>query len=79
MREKGYQPKMIQLFHDITGLFQLGVLTALMGIIGAEKTTLLDVLFGRENSGIIEGDIRIGVFKYVNKLIIKFYAVKISI
>ena len=50
-----------------------------MGIIGAEKTTLLDVLFGRENSGIIEGDIRIGVFKYVNKLIIKFYAVKISI
>ncbi|KAL1827281.1 hypothetical protein ACET3Z_005693 [Daucus carota] len=65
MREKGYQQKTIQLLHDITGSFQPGVLTALMGVTGAGKTTLLDVLSGRKNSGIIEGDIRIGGYPKV--------------
>ncbi|KAL8089213.1 hypothetical protein AgCh_038848 [Apium graveolens] len=65
MREKGYQQKTIQLLHDITGSFQPGVLTALMGITGAGKTTLLDVLSGRKNTGIIEGDIRIGGYPKV--------------
>lgn len=36
-----------------------------MGVSGAGKTTLMDVLSGRKTSGIIEGDIRIGGYRKV--------------
>ncbi|PON54812.1 ABC transporter-like [Trema orientale] len=60
LREQGFTQKRLQLLQDITGSFRPGVLTALMGVSGAGKTTLMDVLSGRKTSGIIEGDIRIG-------------------
>ncbi|BFI42905.1 ATP-binding cassette, subfamily G (WHITE), member 2, PDR [Marchantia polymorpha subsp. ruderalis] len=52
----------LQLLQDITGAFRPGVLTALMGVTGAGKSTLMDVLAGRKTKGIIEGDIRISGF-----------------
>ncbi|XVF66041.1 hypothetical protein PTKIN_Ptkin10aG0002200 [Pterospermum kingtungense] len=65
MRERGYKDKKLQLLSDITGAFRPGVLTALMGVSGAGKTTLMDVLSGRKTGGIIEGDIRIGGYPRV--------------
>ncbi|CAL5378382.1 unnamed protein product [Camellia sinensis] len=52
---------------DITGAFRPGVLTALMGVSGVVKTTLMDVLARRKTSGTIEGDIRIGGFPKVQE------------
>ena len=49
----------LQLLHGITGAFRPGVLTALMGVSGAGKTTLMDVLAGRKTGGYIEGDVKI--------------------
>uniref|UniRef100_A0A2N9EIA3 ABC transporter domain-containing protein n=1 Tax=Fagus sylvatica TaxID=28930 RepID=A0A2N9EIA3_FAGSY len=60
MRRQGFTPKKLQLLSDITGAFRPGILTALMGVSGAGKTTLMDVLSGRKTSGTIEGEIRIG-------------------
>ncbi|XP_058083528.1 pleiotropic drug resistance protein 3-like isoform X1 [Magnolia sinica] len=65
LREQGFAEKKLQLLHDITGVFRPGVLTALMGVSGAGKTTLMDVLSGRKTFGIIEGDIRIGGYPKV--------------
>lgn len=50
---------MLQLLKDCSGVFQPGVLTALVGSSGAGKTTLMDVLAGRKTTGKITGDIRI--------------------
>lgn len=55
------------MLQDITGSFRPGVLTALMGVSGAGKTTLMDVLSGRKTGGMIEGDIRIGGYPKVQK------------
>ncbi|KAG6554605.1 hypothetical protein Mapa_003623 [Marchantia paleacea] len=52
----------LQLLHNITGAFRPGVLTALVGVTGAGKTTLMDVLAGRKTGGYIEGDLRISGF-----------------
>ncbi|CAI9281129.1 unnamed protein product [Lactuca saligna] len=59
MREQGVTEDRLHLLRDVTGAFRPGVLTALMGVSGAGKTTLMDVLAGRKNTGYIEGDIRI--------------------
>jgi ABC-type multidrug transport system ATPase subunit len=60
MREQGYMKRKLQLLHNITGVFQPGILSVLMGVTGAGKTTLLDALVGRKTGGVIEGDIRVG-------------------
>lgn len=49
----------LQFLLDVTGAFRLGVLTTLMGVSGARKTTLMDFLAGRKVGGYIEGDIQI--------------------
>lgn len=67
MRQKGFAQKKLQLLHDITGSLRPGVLTALMGVSGAGKTTLMDVLAGRKTSGTIEGEIRIGGYPKVQE------------
>lgn len=60
MRERGFTEKRLQLLHDTTGAFRPCILTALMGVSGAGKTTLMDVLSGRKTGGTIAGDIRVG-------------------
>ncbi|KAH7684878.1 Xenobiotic-transporting ATPase protein [Dioscorea alata] len=59
MKEQGAAEDRLQLLREVTGAFQPGVLTALMGVSGAGKTTLMDVLAGRKTGGYIEGDIHI--------------------
>lgn len=62
MREQGVGEEKLQLLREVTGAFRPGVLTALMGVSGAGKTTLMDVLAGRKTGGYIEGDIMISGF-----------------
>ncbi|XP_024968958.1 ABC transporter G family member 35-like isoform X4 [Cynara cardunculus var. scolymus] len=62
MKEQGVEENRLQLLREVTGAFRPGVLTALMGVSGAGKTTLMDVLAGRKTGGYIEGDIRISGF-----------------
>ncbi|AET01511.2 drug resistance transporter-like ABC domain protein [Medicago truncatula] len=59
MKEQGVTEDRLQLLREVTGSFRPGVLTALMGVSGAGKTTLMDVLAGRKTGGYIEGDVRI--------------------
>ncbi|KAL9410058.1 hypothetical protein AB3S75_043921 [Citrus x aurantiifolia] len=67
MRKQGFNEKKLQLLHDITGAFRPGILTALMGVSGAGKTTLMDVLSGRKTGGIIQGETRVGGYPKVQK------------
>lgn len=55
MKSKGIEKSHLQLLHDVSGAFRSGVLTALVGVSGAGKTTLIDVLAGRKTRGYAEG------------------------
>ncbi|PIA64438.1 hypothetical protein AQUCO_00100133v1 [Aquilegia coerulea] len=59
MKQQGVHDDRLQLLHSVSGSFRPGVLTCLMGVSGAGKTTLMDVLAGRKNGGYIEGSITI--------------------
>ncbi|KAL6010131.1 hypothetical protein ACLOJK_000562 [Asimina triloba] len=59
MRQQGEESDRLQLLQGVSGSFRPGVLTCLMGVSGAGKTTLMDVLAGRKTGGYIEGFITI--------------------
>ncbi|OAY38969.1 hypothetical protein MANES_10G057300v8 [Manihot esculenta] len=59
MKSQGIEEDRLQLLRDVTGAFRPGILTALVGVSGAGKTTLMDVLAGRKTGGYIEGSISI--------------------
>ncbi|KHN02459.1 Pleiotropic drug resistance protein 1 [Glycine soja] len=59
MRNRGVVEDKLVLLKGVSGAFRPGVLTALMGVTGAGKTTLMDVLAGRKTGGYIGGNITI--------------------
>ncbi|OWM79107.1 hypothetical protein CDL15_Pgr003278 [Punica granatum] len=62
MKKQGVVEDRLQLLRDVSGAFRPGILTALVGVSGAGKTTLMDVLAGRKTGGYIEGSISISGF-----------------
>ncbi|XP_051142599.1 pleiotropic drug resistance protein 2-like isoform X2 [Andrographis paniculata] len=65
MKKNGIEESRLQLLRDVSGAFRPGVLTALVGVSGAGKTTLMDVLAGRKTGGYIEGSISISGYPKV--------------
>lgn len=67
MKAEGATGDKLQLLRNVTGAFQPKVLTALVGVSGAGKTTLMDVLAGRKTGGYIEGDVRVSGYPKVQE------------
>ncbi|KAH7847927.1 hypothetical protein Vadar_031716 [Vaccinium darrowii] len=65
MKNQGIPGDRLELLRGVSGAFRPGVLTALMGVSGAGKTTLMDVLAGRKTGGYIDG--RITISGYLKK------------
>ncbi|CAA0838334.1 ABC transporter G family member 40, partial [Striga hermonthica] len=63
MKAQGATEDKLELLKSVSGAFRPGVLTALMGVSGAGKTTLMDVLAGRKTGGYIEGNITISGYR----------------
>ncbi|KAJ8551971.1 hypothetical protein K7X08_028414 [Anisodus acutangulus] len=59
MKTRGIEEERLQLLRDVSGVFQPGILTALVGVSVAGKTTLMDVLAGIKTGGYVEGSIKI--------------------
>ncbi|KAF8009455.1 hypothetical protein BT93_J0445 [Corymbia citriodora subsp. variegata] len=59
MKTQGVEESRLQLLRDVSGAFRPGILTALVGVSGAGKTTLMDVLAGRKTGGYNEGSITV--------------------
>lgn len=59
MKNHGTEEDRLQLLRDVSGAFRPGILTALVGVSGAGKTTLMDVLAGRKTGGYSDGSISI--------------------
>ena len=59
MKNQGVLGDKFVLLEGVSGAFRPGILTALMGVSGAGKTTLMDVLAGRKTGGYTEGNITI--------------------
>ncbi|KAG6497045.1 hypothetical protein ZIOFF_044931 [Zingiber officinale] len=65
MKNQGVKEDHLQLLSNVSGALRPGVLTALVGVSGAGKTTLMDVLAGRKTGGYIKG--RISISGYPKK------------
>jgi len=63
MRNRGVLEDKLVLLKGVSGAFRPGVLTALMGVTGAGKTTLMDVLSGRKTGGYIDCNITISGYQ----------------
>ncbi|KAG2405964.1 ABC transporter G family member 32 [Vigna angularis] len=63
MRNQGVVENKWVLLKGVSGSFRPGVLTALMGVTGAGKKTLMDVLAGRKIGGYVGGNITISGYQ----------------
>ncbi|EPS71654.1 hypothetical protein M569_03105, partial [Genlisea aurea] len=66
LKAQGVTDDKLVLIKSVSGAFRPGVLTALMGVSGAGKTTLMDVLAGRKTSGYVEGNITVSGYPKIH-------------